>query len=383
MRADADTTLVLPLFNESSSTNLDWIGESVAHTVSEALTHRGIYVVGREDREEGYRRLSIRPQALLTRGSVIKLGEALDASAVIYGAFEVSPAPPQTVPASRGVLRLRAFVLDMRRLRRSEELAETGPLEELAQLQARLAWRVLRSLAPELAPAVEAFLEERAPARLDAMENYTRGLLAASSEQKHRYFTQAVRLDEKFVEPRFELGKLYWDRKEYKYAADWLSKVPQASPRYSQANFLLGLCRYYLADFAGAQAAFERVAEAAPLNEVYNNLGAAQARRNQPGALETFRKALEGDESDPDYHFNVGYELWKRKEFGPAAESFRAALARNPEDALAAALLERSLKGVGPQAGDAESEGRERLKLNYEESAYLQLKAALEGRKSQ
>jgi tetratricopeptide (TPR) repeat protein len=382
MRADAETTLVLALFNESSSSNLDWIGESVAHTVSEALASRGIYVVGREDREEGYKRLSIRPQAHLTRASVIKVGEALDASEVIYGAFEVWPPPPQAVPASRGVLRLKAFVLDMRQMRRSEELAESGPLEDFAQLQTRLAWRALKTLAPELAPSVEQFLEERPAARLDAMENYTRGLLAPNDEQKHRYFTQAVRLDENFAEPRFELGKLYWGRKEYKYAADWLSKVPATAPRYFEANFLLGLCRYYLGDFAGAQAAFERVADSAPLNEVFNNLAASEARRNLPGALESFRKALEGDEADPDYHFNAGYELWKRKEFAAAAESFRATLERDPEDGQASALLDRCMKGVGPQAGDSLSVGQERLKLNYEEGAYRQLKAMLQGKKN-
>jgi len=44
----ADTVLVLSLFNESSTANLDWIGESVAHTVSEALLSRGLLVsIGR------------------------------------------------------------------------------------------------------------------------------------------------------------------------------------------------------------------------------------------------------------------------------------------------------------------------------------------------
>lgn len=378
--ADADATLVLPSFNESPSSNLDWIGESVAHTIAEALTSRGLYVVEREDREEAYRRLAIRPQAHLTRASVIKVGEALDASEVIYGAFTVSP-PPQPGPASRGVLRLTAFVLDMRRMRRGEELAESGPLEDLAQLQARLAWRVLQAVAPESTPPIDEFLSERLPARLDAMENYTRGLLASTSEQKQRYFNEAIRLDERFLGPRFELGKLYWDRKEYKLAADWLTRVPPGAPRYFEANFRLGLCRYYLGDFAGAQTAFERVAESVPLNEVFNNLGAAQSRRNLPEALESFRKALEGDESDPDYHFNVGYELWKRKEFAPAADSFRAALERNPEDAAATELLGKCLQGSEPRPGDAQSKGLARLKLNYEEGAYRQLKAALQGKK--
>src|SRR5580692_5985988 len=84
----ADTVLVLPFFNHSKSTNLDWIGESIAETVGDALISEGLLVLGREDRLEAYRRLSLRPGAELTHASIIKIGESLDASRVIYGDFE-------------------------------------------------------------------------------------------------------------------------------------------------------------------------------------------------------------------------------------------------------------------------------------------------------
>lgn len=381
----ADTILVLPFFNDSSSASVDWISVSISHTISEALVSRGLLVLDREDREEVYRRLSIRPTAHLTHASVIRVAEALDATQVIYGEFEVTsvaaaPGAPDA-PASRGTLRISAYLLDMERMRAGPEFLESGALEDLAQLQAHLAWQVLRFLAPELTPSAEQFLSERPPVRLDAMENYTRGLLATNTEQKHRYFTQAVRLDERFSQPRFELGRLYWANKEYRFAADWLARVKPAGQRYLEATYLLGLCRYFLGDYAGAQAAFERVAESVPLNEVFNDLGAAQSKRNLPAALENFRKALEGDPADPDYHFNVGYALWKREEFAAAADSFRAVLDRNPEDTLATMMLGRCLGKKGPRAGDPKSEGLERVKLNYEEGAYRQLKAALESNK--
>ncbi len=381
--AGADTVLVLPFFNESSSSNasnLDWIGESVAHTISEGLVSRGLLVLEREDRAEVYRRLSIRPNAHLTHASVIKVAEGLDASQVIYGAFAVTPSAAGGA-ASRGSIRITAYTLDMARLRKGPEFLESGPLEDLAQLQSHLAWQILRSLAPELTPSPEQFLNERPPVRLDAIENYTRGLLSANAEQKHRFFTQAFRLDERSSEPAFELGRLYWPKKEYRLAAGWLARVKPASPRFFEATFLLGLCRYFTGDYTGAQSAFERVAQSVPLNEVFNNLGAAQSRLNRPEALETFRKALEGDPADPDFHFNVGYALWKRGEFAAAADSFRAALERNPEDVEATTFLGRCLNKTGPRQGEPQTQGSERVKLNFEEGAYRQLKAALEGRK--
>ncbi len=375
--ARADTVLVLPFANGSSSSNLDWIGESISQTIFEALASRGILVLDREDRQEVYRRLSIRPSARLTRASVIKVAEALDAAVAIHGQFEFTPAAQQPGASARGSLRIAGYSIDMKKMRKGGEFSASGALEDLASLQARLAWQVLGFVAPELTPPLEAFLSERRTVRLDAIENYTRGLLAASAEQKHRYFTQAVRLDDGFPQPAFELGRLYWDKKEYRLAADWLSRLKPSAPRYMEANFLLGLCRYYLGDFAGAQTAFAIVAQAVPLNEVFNNLGSAQSRRNLPDALGNFEKALEGDGTDPDYRFNVGYALWKRGDFARAAQSFRAVLDRNPEDAQATAMLGRCIKSIGPRPADRASEGLERVKTNYEEGAYRQLKAAL------
>jgi len=111
-----------------------------------------------------------------------------------------------------------------------------------------------------------------------------------------------------------------------------------------------------------------------PLNEVYNDLGAAQTRSNLTAAIESFRKALEGDSADPDYHFNLGYALWKAGRYPAAADSFRAVLERNPNDEEAATLLSHAERREPPRPG---SEGHERLKTNYEETAYRQLKAEL------
>ena len=45
------------------------------------------------------------------------------------------------------------------------------------------------------------------------------------------------------------------------------------------------------------------------------------------------------------------------------------------------AVLARCLKQNGPRPGDTRTEGLERLKSNYEESAYLQLKTVLQPEK--
>jgi tetratricopeptide (TPR) repeat protein len=372
----AETILALPFFNHSASANLEWIGESIAETVHDTLASQGLLALDREDRLEAYRRLSLRPGAELTRASIIKIGEALDATRVVYGYYEMLPA--QSGSQSKGSLRITARILDLKRVSQSAAFSEVGALEDLAALEVRLGWQALKELRPEAAPSEEEFLKARPPVRLDAVESYVRGLLATAPEQRHRLFTQAARLDEHFSQPCFQLGKASWESKDYRVAAGWLDRVARYDPHYLEARFFLGLCRYYMGEFKGAAEAFEEVSSAVPLNEVYNNLGAAQARLNDSaGAVASFRKALEGDGADPDYHFNLGYQLWRTGQFAGAVESFRAVLERNANDTEATTMLGFALRQAGPRPGDAKMEARQRIKTNYEEAAYRQLQAEL------
>lgn len=374
--AQAETVLVLPFRNASGAQQVEWVGESIADTIREALASGGVLVLDRVDREEGFRRLSMRPGAHLTTASILKLAQALDASRVVYGRFEVEEGPPDRV--AKWPVRIRSHILNLATFERAPDLVETGALEDLASLEIHLSWQALRFFAPGTTPSEDDYRKQRPALRLDALESYTRGLLAATREQKQRLFAQAARLDERFSQPCYELGRMYVDNEEYRNALAWLQRVLPEDSHYHEAQFMLGLSRYFTTDFAGAEAAFRIVAESVPLNEVFNDLGAAQSRRNQPQALEQFRKALEGDASDPDYHFNLGYALWKQGRFQEAADSFRAVLERTPDDTEATKLLGRCLQKSGPKPGDPQSDGLERIKFEYEETAFRQLKAALE-----
>ena len=70
--ASAESTVILSFANLSKNQNLDWIGESIAETIREAMAGEGILVLGRDERDEAYKRLSIRRMADLSRASVIK-----------------------------------------------------------------------------------------------------------------------------------------------------------------------------------------------------------------------------------------------------------------------------------------------------------------------
>jgi tetratricopeptide (TPR) repeat protein len=241
----------------------------------------------------------------------------------------------------------------------------------------------MTAVAPAQAPAESEFRSLRTAVPLDALENYIRGLMAATVEQKEKYFAQAARQDPDFSPPAFELGRIYFERKDYREAAQWLEHVGPMENRYREASFLLGIARYQAGDFDAAHKAFQIISATVPISTVWNNLGAAESRQNLPQSIETFRKALDQDPSDPDYHFNLGYALFKKGDFAMAADRFREVLDRDPGDQMATLLLGRCLKKQGLRAAtpsDARLQALERIKYTYEERVYFQLKSILEAR---
>jgi tetratricopeptide (TPR) repeat protein len=382
----ADTIAVLPLFNqnESSAPNLDWIGEGVAETIHESLSSAGLLVLAREDREEVYRRLSVRTGVVLTKASVIKIGETLDAEHVIYGEFKVDPVPLPAAPATslQSQISISLHVVDLRKFHEAPPLSQTGPLMNLSQMETELAWTLMKQLDPSTPPEAD-FLRDRPAVPIDAMESYVRGLMAANADQKIKLFSQAARIDEHFSQPAFQLGRLMFQKKDYKTAGQWLAKVTRSDSHYMEGSFLLGICYYYQGDFDGAIRQFRMVTNEIPLNEVYNNLGAALSRRNDTSSLYNFNKALEGDQADPDYWFNAGYALWKQGQFAQAADKFRGVLDRSAGDQEATSMLGRCLRSDGPRPGDPRTEGRERIKTTFEDSAFRQLQAELKSKPAQ
>ena len=377
----ADTVAVLPLFNrnEAAAPNLDWIGESAAETIHESMSSAGLMVLARDDRQEVYRRLSVRGGPVLTKATVLKIGETLDAGEVVFGDFDVAP-DATGARTLKSNLTIAVHLIDLRKLHEFPPIELSGPLEDLSRLEMKAAWMLLRELAPDRTGTEDDFMRARPAARVESMESYVRALMAPDQEQQIKLFSQAARLDEHFSQPGFQLGRIYFQRKEYKTAEQWLPKVSRGDPHYMEASFLMGICRYHDGDFDGAIQEFRMVLEEVPLNEVFNNLGAALSRKNDPAAVDNFKKALEGDEADPDYWFNVGFALWKKGDFQRAADDFRAVLDRSKNDQDATYFLGRSLRGDGPRAGEPRSEGRERIKTTFEDSAFRQLQAELKGK---
>jgi tetratricopeptide (TPR) repeat protein len=365
----AETVLIVPFYNSSNSKNINWIGESLSEAMGDALSANGILCVTADERRTAMSSMGIRPGVRLTQASVLEVAINLSAGVAVHGEYSLAAAGQEAQK-----LRVMASVVDLRQMRRVARLEESGPLADLSRIQSRLSFRLLQSLRPGLTLTEESFLASRPSIRLDAMENHIRGLMATDSEQQIRYFSNAARLAPDYPEPNLRLGLYQLERKDYRAAAGWLSKVGASAQRAREAAFYLALCRHHLGEFQAARDLLDRLVTEAPLNEVYNNLGAVQARLDQEVALDSFAKAIEADPADPAAYFNAGYYLWRKGRFEEAIKRFNEVIERTPEDEAALLLLERCEDRQGPQPGDPRTERQERLKSRYDESGWLMLK---------
>ena len=371
----AATILVLDFHNASQFSDLNWVGESIAQTLMDEFGGKGEIALERSTRLEGMRRLSLRPGADFTKATLIRLGQTLDADEVCYGSFDVTLPRPDAA-LKEADIQISAHILDLRKLHDGPQTLEAGQLAELSRLEAHLSWSLLKYLQPSVKYDETQFLNEHKLTRLDAEESYIRGLLTTNPDQRRKWFMQAAQLDPQFVSPAFELGKIALKRKEYRQAIDWLQRVPAAYPRYPEARFKMGLAAYGAGDYTAAGDYFRELLKSFPLNEVYNDLGAAENQLARPVAIDEFRHALDGDPNDPVYQFNLAAALLRNNYFDEAAKRFQTFLQQSPDDHEAEALLAKAQQREASPP-DAKPLVAERLKDNFDSTAFRQLKSLL------
>ena len=359
------TMVVIPFENASPTPGLEWLGESFPETFHEQLNSPVLYVASREERLRAYDRQGVPAGVHPSRATLYRLAEQMDVDYAVLGSYKYDGARLTAI----------AQLLDMRAQKLSPEATESGPLADLGSLQSALAWDLLRLIRADFPVPKDKYIASVAPARLDALENYVRGTLATTAEDKVQRYREATRLNPDYAQAWLELGKTYYAQRAYEPAIAALGQIQKSSAVARETNFYLGLSAYAHGDFARSESAFAFVAARLPLAEVYNNLGVVAARRGQKKAVDYFERAIQNDPSDPDYHFNMGVTLTQAGDRAGAARELHTALDHRPNDAEAKMLLD----SLTPSAGDivlssATSKApMERIKRNYEEDAFRQM----------
>jgi len=341
--------LVFPFENEGASPRLDWLGEGLEELTIQRLSAAGQQVYSHAGRTGELDRSGLPPTAKLSRASMLRIAQNMDADFVIFGRF-----------TSNGQsLMVESQILRVSPTRLLAAIRETGPLDSLMDLHVRLLWRLLSANDHTYTKSLEEFSRAQRPLRLDAFEHYVRGLMASEDDPRLRELREAARLEPEWPDPDFAIGDAYYARRDCDSALIWFAKVPKTHDRYVEAVFATGVCRLLMNQPDKAEEVFVSLQEAlrhnlvsgADLPEILNNLALARARQNKtPAAVADLRRAAELDPDGDDYPFNLGLLALGAGDFASAADYFREASAREPDKPENRALMILSLEKAGRKA---------------------------------
>ena len=357
-----ETIIVMPFENASAAPGIHWISEAFPEVLSQRLASPNIYALTRDDRLRAYDRAGMPAEVHPTRATIYRLVEQMDVDYVILGRYNFDGRTFSTT----------AQILDMQHRKLLPESKESGPLTDLINIQTALAWDLLRSLQPNFSLDKRVFASNAPPVRLDALENYIQGIIATTTADKVQHFREAVRLNPTYNEALLQLGRTYFDDRQYDQAIAAFAQVLPSDPPAREANFYLGLAACYEGDFSRAQTAFNFVATRLPLPGVLNNLGVVSSRLgDNRQAAHYFQKAVQADSSDPDFNFNLAVTLTQTGDRPDAVHFLKEYLILKPEDVDAHLFLSKISDSSTPVA--TAKIPAQRLKSNYEENSFRQL----------
>lgn len=334
--------LVFPLENLSGTSNLGWMSEGLATLLGSRLTAPSRYVLRRDERNAAYKKLGLTPEVPLTLASEYQVAQTLGANVAVVGNFKVTGEQ----------LKIRVQWLNLQTLRLSLPLEISGSLSDLAELETRLAWQLVTLHDKAPAGSEESFSQRFPPVRLDAFENYIRGVLATDGRSRIHFLRESEWLDPTDHRAAFELGRYYFKEKDYASSARWLQVVKPTDEDYSEALFLSGIDQHYLGHDVLAESAFQKLAQQVPLPEVLNNLGVAElSLKHASQALASFQEAYKGNQASPALLYNLGACFWHLQKDDHAAQYLRQALTQHPDDLGVHALLAQVLGKLGDAQG--------------------------------
>ena len=341
--------LVFPFENAGASPRLDWLGEGLEELTIQRLSAAGQQVYSHTGRTGELDRSGLPPTAKLSRASMLRIAQSMDADFVIFGRFT----------SDGQTLMVEAQILRVSPTRLLPAIRETGPLDSLMDMHVRLLWRLLSANDHAYPRTLEEFSKAQRPLRLDAFEHYVRGLLASEDDPRLRELREAARLEPEWPDPDFAIGDAYYARRDCDSALIWFAKVPKTHDRYVEAVFATGVCRLLMNQPEKAEEVFvslqgalrNNLVSGADLPEILNNLALARARQNNAAAaVADLRRAAELDPDEDDYPFNLGLLALGANDFSGAASYFREASGREPDKPENRALMILSLEKAGKKA---------------------------------
>ena len=220
--------LVLPFDNRTGQPSLEWIREAAPEILSSRFASAGFAPMSRADRLYALDHLGLPQGFQPSRASSLKLAQTLDADSIVVGSY---------LTDGTGIV-AEAQVVDVPHLRMSEPVTARGEMRDLIPVFDSLAWKLTRQLDPGFNVPEETFVAAGSGLRLDAFEQYIRGITEADQQERLRHLNQAVQLSPEFTQAWMALGREDYAGQQYEQAAAAFAKVGGRRCRRSGGRLL-------------------------------------------------------------------------------------------------------------------------------------------------
>ena len=362
--------LILPLDNRSGQPNLEWIREAAADLLTSRFASAGFAPMTRADRMYALDHLGL-PQAFQpSRASALKLAQTLDADAIIVGSYSTQGTD----------IVAEAQVIDVPHLRIGEALSARGAMSDMITVFDSLAWKLTRQLDPTFSVAEATFVAAGKNIRLDAFEQYIRGITEPDQAERLRHLQQAVNLSPDYSNAWMALGRQLYQGQVYDQSAQAFAKVDRNGSDGLEAAFYRGLSLLFSGNYAEAEKSFAIVAKALPLAEVVNNQAVAISRQGRDGTAQFIQAAAE-DPTNADYHFNLAVSLKRHGNSTAALNELAQCLKLKPADSEALALQDAWKRPAITQivaGSDTAPDPLERMVRTFDANAFRQASQMLD-----
>lgn len=272
-----------------------WLGEAAALLVSEGLSTRGVGAMTRDETVAAFARVGLPLTSALTRATMIRVGELIGASEVVFGSVGLG-----------SNLTVRARLVNLTSGGDGPVIEDAGALADIFAVIDRVSGQ-LSTRTGRLRPARAA----PTPLALGTFENYVKGLVAATPTAQQRFLESAVR--EAPTDPRIlmALWNVYTAQGVHERALASANAVEPDAAVYREARFAVALSLIELRRFDGAWQVLTTLHNGERSAAVSNALGVVQLRRGVAASGGTpasyFARAVEEDPENTDYLFNLGY----------------------------------------------------------------------------
>lgn len=302
-QASVSRILVMPFAvqaetsGQSAALAARWLGEAAATLLADELAAQGYGALPREDRAAVFSRLHLPMSSELTHATMIRVAELIGASEVVYGDVQLG-----------ADLAVRAHTLRLDTGQLLPEVNDRGALSDIFALFGRLAGQVgQRTGRPASASAVH-----MSPMPLPALENYIKGLMAATPAAQQRFLEGAMAQAPRDGRVLTALWSVYADQGLHENALAVASAVPADAPQQRRARFDVALSLIELRRFDGAFKELTALHAQQRSSALSNALGVVELRRGAlPAAADKaafyFERAANEAPSEADYLFNLGY----------------------------------------------------------------------------